>query len=116
MIVEPRAWHREVVHEVFVEGWKTQLAGVLLPVDWPGPHCLHSFVPITRFLVCVSPVLALGKQWWMSQSLFLWRQVECGGADTNKGSALTLCVECIGEEQEDSHCSVLIFLFMVTGH
>lgn len=101
---------------MFVEGWKTQLAGVLLPVDWPGHHCLHSFVPITRFLVWVSPFLALGKQWWISQSLFLWRQVECGGADTNKGSTLTLCVECIEEEQEDSHCSVLIFLFMVTGH
>lgn len=101
---------------MFVEGWKTQLAGVLLPVDWPGPHCLHSFVPIACFLVWFSPVLALGKQWWMSQSLLLWRQVEGGGADTNKGSTLTWCVERTGEEQEDSHCSVLIFLFVVTGH
>lgn len=44
--VEPRAWHKEGVHESLLKDWKAQLGGVSLSLDWPGPHHLYSLIPI----------------------------------------------------------------------
>lgn len=44
--VEPKAWHKEGVHGSFVEGLESQLGGVLLSLDWPGPRHLYSLLSI----------------------------------------------------------------------
>lgn len=58
--VKPRAWHREWAHSMFVD-WTAQLGGVLLPLDWPAPHCLRSFILLPSVSSSVRPCPSPGN-------------------------------------------------------